>query len=216
MITVADAVHKELLASSTALEAMRLGVLNLRAFAKNIQPHIEEQTFKTVKLGTIVVALSRIASSLSTIQTLLPVVYVDEITIKSQLIDITFEKTKENLNRMHSFSKQLEKTEGYFFTVTQGVNEITFIVSDDLKERLLTHFRQQPKAEFEDLVGVNVRFSDTYISEPNIVYAILHKLAIRRVNVLEIVSTYTELTMIIARKEMEDAITELNTLFKRN
>lgn len=214
MITIIDAVKEELLISPTALESMRSGILNLRAFARQIHKNVETRTFKEVKIGTIVVALSRIAVNLENTEPLIPSINLHEITVKSPLTDITFEKTRENLSLMHKFSKNLENSEGHFFTSTQGINEITFIISDDLKESLLFHYKTVPKAILSGLVGIDVRFNEEYIEQPNVIYAILHRLAIRRINVLEIVSTYTELTVIVAREEMEIAIKELNTLFK--
>lgn len=214
MITIFAAVKEELLTSSIALESMRSGILNLRAFARQIHKNVETRTFKEVKIGTIVVALSRISLDLQDVESLIPIVNLDEITVKSPLIDVAYEKTNENLSLMHKFSKKLEKSEGHFFTATQGINEITFIISEDLKELLLSHYKFPPKVVITDLVGIDVRFNDGYIEQPNVIYAILHRLAIRRVNVLEIVSTYTELTVIVSRNEMEVAIKELNVLFK--
>jgi aspartokinase len=215
MIKVSDIVLELLQGSEIATEAMRLGVLNLRAFARQIQPLVERRAFKPVKIGTIVVALSRLRGAVSKSEPLNPVVLLDEISIKSPLVDVTFEKTRENTFSTHSFSKLLEDSVDHFFTVTQGINEITFIVSDNLKPKLLRHFSGKPKALIEDLVGLSVRFSDNYLPQPNVIYAILSKLAVKRINVIEIVSTYTELMIIIEKKEMELAVTQLNRMFKK-
>lgn len=215
MIKVSDIVYEILQGSETALEAMRLGVLNLRAFARQIQPQVEAKTFKTVKIGTIVVALFRISKRLDSIDPLQPHIILEELSIKSPLSDVTFENTRENARLAHTFSRLLGDSDGYFFTITQGVNEITIIVSDNLKPKLLRHFAHKPKSIFENLVGVNVRFGEQYLSQPNVIYAILAKLAAKRINVIEIVSTYTGLMLVIENKEMELAISQLNGLFKK-
>lgn len=215
MIKVTDTVLEILQSSETALEAMRTGVLNLRAFARQILPQVESKTFKPVKVGTIVVALFRISKTLGNIEPLQPQIILEELSIKSPLSDITFENTRENARLAHTFSRLLEDVDGHFFTVTQGVNEITFIVSDDLRPKLLNHFPHKPKSIFENLVGVNVRFSEDYLQQPNVIYAILAKLAAKRINVIEIVSTYTGLMIVIENDEMELAISQLNGLFKK-
>ncbi len=84
------------------------------------------------------------------------------------------------------------------------------IVSQEQQHRVLDHFQQKPIAVFTDLVGITVRFSEKYLAEPNVVYAILSLLAAKRINLIEIVSTYTELTMIIKKEEMEKTIQALN------
>ncbi len=215
MIKVSDTVENLLLSSETAMEAMRLGVLNLRAFAKQIKPLVEQKTFKPVKIGTIVVALTRLRDMVNKAESLVPEIKLEELSIKSPLTDITYEKTGESVRLAHTFSSALGDLNGHFFTMTQGINEITFIISDDLKSKLLGHFPGKPKAIFEDLVGLNVRFSEKYLPHPNVIYAILSKLAIKRINVIEIVSTYTELMIVVEKREMEMAITQLNELFKK-
>ncbi|HKC04482.1 MAG TPA: hypothetical protein VKC54_01275 [Patescibacteria group bacterium] len=215
MLKVSDTVREILENSETAVEAMRSGVLNLRAFARQIQPLVEAKTLKPVKMGTIVVALSRIGSSVKGIEQLVPNITLSELSIKSPLCDITYEKTGESVRLAHSFSNKLGDLNGHFFTMTQGIKEITFIISDDLRDKLLNHFPGNPKAIFQDLVGLNVSFSEDYLAHPNVIYAILSRLAIKRINVIEIVSTYTELMIVVEKKEMESAIAQLNGLFKK-
>ena len=215
MIKISDVVLNILESSETASEAMRSGVLNLRAYARQIQAQVEGKTFKPVKIGTIVVAMSRLRSSINKIESLVPNITLVELSIKSPLVDITYEKTGESVRLAHSFSPNLEHGNNHFFTMTQGTNEITFIISDGMKSDLLNHFTAKPKAIFTDLVGLSVRFNESYLSHPNVIYAILSKLAIKRVNVIEIVSTYTELMVVVEKKEMEVAISQLNELFKK-
>ena len=192
---------------------MRSEFLNLRAFAKQIRPEVEKKTFKPVKIGTIVVALSRIKNSQNEIEPIKPIIKLDELSIKSPISDITYEKNEETVRLAHDFSKQLGDLNGHFFTMTQGINEITFIISEDLRSKLMDHFQHKPKAIFDNLVGLNVRFSENYLQHPNVIYAILSRLASKRINVIEIVSTYTELMIVVEKKEMELAISQLNTLF---
>ncbi len=216
MIKISSVVSNILQGSETQMEAMRSGVLNLRAYARQIHPLVEGVTFKPVKIGTIVVALSRLRDSIDNIESIHPNITLEELNIKSPLTDITYEKSAEAVRLAHSFSQQLEELNGHFFTMTQGIDEITFIVSGDLKKKLISHFTTKPKAIFEELVGVNVRFSEEYLKHPNVIYSILSRLAAKRINVIEIVSTYTELMIVVEKEEMEGAIAQLNTLFKNN
>ncbi|MBI5221982.1 MAG: hypothetical protein HY980_00580 [Candidatus Magasanikbacteria bacterium] len=210
MLKIIDAVHDTLLDSEIAVEALRLDCLNLRAFARRIHKTIEEKTKKPVKVGTIVVALSRMAGAVKKTPALRPAVKFDALSIRSPLCDTTFENTKENLASARSFSKPLASRGGHFFTMTQGVNEITFIISDDLKTGLFKRFNVKPKVVSENLVGINISFSERYLSVPNVIYGIIAKVAIRRINIVEIVSTYTELTLIIHKEDLEAALKGLN------
>ena len=65
MITVSQAVSEIIQSDELASESLRSGLLNLSAYAGKIQKRIENITFKEVKTGTIVVALSRLTKTLT-------------------------------------------------------------------------------------------------------------------------------------------------------
>ncbi len=212
MLKVTDAVYEVVVDSEIAMEALRADCLNLRAFARGIHKTIEDKTKKPVKIGTIVVALSRMAGTVKKMPALQPTIKLDALSIKSPLCDITFENTKQNLASARSFSQPLASRGSHFFTMTQGINEITFIVSDDLRTMLLKHFNVKPKIVSEKLVGINLSFGERYLAVPNVIYSIMAKVAIKRINIVEIVSTSTELTIIIREEDTEKALKGLNPL----
>ncbi len=214
MRKISDIVFELLQASETALESMRAGILNFSAYAEFVQPEVEKLAWKPVKKTTIVVALSRIAKSMEELHALRPQVVLDELSIKSPLCDITYEKTKHTAKQIRTLSQELGDKENTFLIVTQGMSEITIITLEEDEQKITRHFSHPPKSIYRDLVGVSVRFSEQYLIQPNVIYSILSLLAAKRVNLIEIVSTYTELTMVIEKREMEVAITALNRSFK--
>lgn len=213
MLKISDAVKEILESSDTELEAMRSGVLNLSAYAAEIQNTVEKKTFKKVQKTTIVVALSRLQPKVGKLAPLKPAVHLNQLSVKSSLADITFEKNEHTFKQSRSLSAFLSKSEPQFLTITQGINEITVIVSEDQAELVLRHFHIKPKALYRELVGLTVTFSEKYLSEPNVIYAILASLAGKRVNIIEIVSTLTELSVIIHQTQLEASIHILNEKF---
>ncbi len=213
MIKISDIVQDILSASDLELEAMRQGVLNLSAYAEKIHPEVEKRAWKTVQKTTIVVALSRLQLKLSKISPLRPKIVLRELTVKSPLADITYEKTRETIKQSRSLSTIFSQAEAPFLTVTQGMNEITVIVSQDQLVAVMAHISVKPKSLFRDLVGITVTFSEKYLLEPNVIYAILAALAGKRINIIEIVSTYTELSVIISQSQVDLCIQTLNQFF---
>lgn len=220
MRSVSSAVEVVITQDTIALEAIMRGVLNLSAYAEEIQPEIEKITWKEVKKGTIVVALSRFIKEMHNnvvSSSIRPYVYVDDISIRSPLCNISFEKTKK---AQEATKKILESTmylkENSFFTITEGVSEITLIVPQKICNTILNVYLQpmynlQPKAVYRNLVGISVKFSEKYLSVPNVVYTLLGKLAVDKINVIEVVSTYTELAIIVEEKYTEQAVLALRT-----
>jgi aspartokinase len=93
-----------------------------------------------------------------------------------------------------------------FFAISEGTREIILIVPQETVKDIKNIFRNKMKAEYRNLVALSVRFSPDYVAQPNVLYALLGVLAIKRINLIEIVSTYTELTFILEQKDLEIAV----------
>jgi len=65
MLKISTTVEKIIASSEEALCALSQGYLNYSAYAKKIKKQVEEECKKPVKLGSIVVALSRLAKNYS-------------------------------------------------------------------------------------------------------------------------------------------------------
>jgi hypothetical protein len=209
MIRVSEAVEQILYEDGFVLEALQRGILNISAYAKEIHKAVEVKTMKPVRMGTIVVALSRIADN-ARLQNFSPNVVLDSFSVTTSISEITFERTAESLERLITLSNSFTNS-GDFFTITEGLHEITIICSENVRDTIRSHFGIKPKVVIDDLVAVSVRFSTDYLDIPNTIYALVGALATRHINVMEIISTYTELTFIVYKNEMEKTIRALNT-----
>jgi aspartokinase len=209
MISVFDAVKECLYHDEIPLESMRKGLLNFSAYAKKIIPQIEKRTFKKVKHGTIVVALARLSKNIGEIQALKPDVKVTNLIIKSPLYEYTFDKSDQVLDRISQLTSHLSQSESYF-AITQGISEVTLIMSEEIKSKIDDKFLDRTKSKYSDLVAITIRFPDEYLSVPNVIYSLVSLLATRRINLIEIVSTYTELSFIIKKEDMSRAIEALS------
>lgn len=213
MIKVSDAVLNQIRQDPAAHEAMKRGILNFSAYANSIQEKIEQATHKAVQVNTIIVALSRMAKFADSIKPLHVEVTVDSLNISSPLRDISFEKTIELQENVAEFVSGLEP-DSKFIAVTSGITEITVICSEELADRLLAQTQHPPKASISNLAAITVSFSDKYIPIPNTVYSLLTPLAVNSVNIIEIVSTYTEITFVIYQEELDIAVSALKPLMR--
>lgn len=217
MIKISDIVEEIVYSSEIALSALSQGYLNLSAYAKAIREEVEEKTKKPVRVGSIVVALSRLSKSLGEQKPLLPEIAIENLTVKSPLIEITFDKTGGNLGKLRELYTDSGLSSADFLTVTQGAGEITIIAAENAKQKILKIYKDiKPKVILENLVGLTVSFSEKYIPEPNVIYTLLRCLAIKRINIVEIVSTYTELTFILSKENLQEAFLTLNEIFQKS
>ena len=107
MITVAAAVEKIVTEDGFVREAMQRGILNISAYADTIHSRIEEDTFKPVARGTIIVALTRLQKKIGTSPPLTPQIALESIGVQTNISDITFEKTQEVLQKLQTLKMKL-------------------------------------------------------------------------------------------------------------
>ncbi|MEP7166550.1 MAG: hypothetical protein ABI758_01055 [Candidatus Woesebacteria bacterium] len=213
MRTVTQTVRQILFESELPLEAMREGVLNFSAYAAQIHPKVEELTWKSVRIGTITVALTRIAKELATVDPIRPQVTIDDLKIKYPLVDISFEKTAVALEKLSTIAGILDNDAKKVFVTTEGMSEITIVASAKLAQTIQTHFGIPPKATFTDLVGVSVGFDPKYLAVANTLYALISAVASKRINIIELISTHTELMFVIQQEDREKCVAALQQHF---
>lgn len=213
MSSVASCVRQVLDESDVALSALVGGFLNLSAYAKKIRPEVARRTRRDVSVGTIVVALCRYEIDARKRAPLTPKVRVESIAARSGLTEVTFAKNPANRSRLRALLERGEFSDAEVLTVTSGMKEISLIIPAGLKAAVLKVFKGEvPALVVENLAGLTVRFPAKYLTTPNTIFALLRPLAVARINIVEVVSTYTELTVVVAQKDLQAAFAVLSRL----
>lgn len=217
MIKISDVVRDILYSSEVALSAFNDGYLNLSGYAKQIRKEVEARAKKPVRPGSIVTALSRMKKSAGRAvpsTSLLPDVAIEDLSVKSGLAEIAFDRTASNLARLRELYRDSSINAGDFFMVTQGTGEITIIALENALPHISRIMRPaRSKAAIKNLVGLTARFDPDYLAVPNVIFTFVRRFALKRINITEIVSTYTELTFIIDQKDLQGAFLALNEFF---
>jgi aspartokinase len=199
--------------SEVALDALRDGILNLSAYAKKIRPEVARRARREVSLGTIVVALCRYEIDAKKRSPICPKVVIESISTRSALAEITFNKTTANRSRLRAIQENKKLAEADVLTIVSGVREISLIVPAALADELLKVFKNdEPTMVLNHLASITLQFSTKYINKPNTTFAMLRPLALQRINIVEVVSTYTELTVILAEKDLQLAFAVFSTM----
>ncbi len=100
-------------------------------------------------------------------------------------------------------SALLRTDEKDFVVITQGFREVMIIAPSRHKKDVTEILGAYPAFTQNKLFAATVHFSIDYLRVPNIVYALLTSLAVRQVNFVEIVSTATELSIIVGEDDIE-------------
>jgi hypothetical protein len=215
MMKVSVAVKHLLFLHEEALVALSNGYLNLSAFGKKILPSVEKLCKKEVKLGTIVAALNRMEDKIENAMPVRGSLIVEDIAIKTGLTELTYERTSELKKHVKLLyeGKTLGIDETLF--MCNGITEVTFFAYEKFS-RLLQQFFKKFKLKFNKagLVSITVRLAEKCIPTPNHTYAILRSLVMKKISVIDNISTYSELTFIVDEDDMHTAVGAINELLK--
>ena len=215
MLKVSDIVRDIVFSSEPELTVLSRGLLNFSAYAKRIHGDVERRARKPVQLGTIVVALSRISGEILDEDPLLPQIVLDGITVKSNLAEITFSKTSANRLRAQKLVTENEFAQADFMTITYGASELAIFAPMSLVQPVLRNFKPDaPKLLLERLAALTVQFSNVYIETPNMYFALMRAIAVKKLNIVELISTFTELTFLVRQTDLNELFQLLNSLMR--
>lgn len=185
------------------------GLLNYMAYARNIQREVESKAMKEVQLGSITAAVARYVLNIKPIE--LPSEKdIQQISVQTNLEGLTYERSEEVSKKIQSIYNELKVNNKTFVTVTQGINEITIIAENSVVDI----FRKKLKDyvtiyDISDIVGITAKFGIKYMAIPNLFYLLIRRLALKNINIVEIVSTATELTFIINKNNLQISLDQL-------
>jgi len=213
MITVPSAVEQILKKRPFIEEAFSQELINLSSLARLILPEVRELTFKEVKEGAILMALKRLPKTLRSASRIKDVLGKShDLIARSNLAEFTVLNSDFSIERHKKIIKEAEETKKYFLTITQGVFETTIIISKELKERIEEILgKGKVISQFDNLSSITIRLPGKTVLTPGVYYTILKYLAWEGINVVEVVSTFSEFTVILENKEVGHAFSLLKS-----
>jgi hypothetical protein len=218
MITAAEEIRRIVLASPFLEEGLSRGVMNYSALAREIRPQVRAALRREVSESAILMALRRLSSELGSRSVSQERMLREsgDLTVRSHLSEFTFRRSESILTPLTRLLDELRDSRDLFLTFTQGVFETTVIASASLEPTIREIFRDEPTvSHLTDLSAIVVKLPEEAVSLPGIHYPILRQLAWKGISVLEILSTYTELTIVLERAQVERAFATLLEFLSR-
>lgn len=218
MITISEAV-KDLLTQLPFLEeALSDNLVNVSSLARKLLPDIEKKLKKPVKEGAVIMAINRLAPNYYhkiNIGIKDFVTHLGDFTVRSDLVDYTYANTESLRKKQSIILNQLENQSGVFYTFSQGVNETTIIVSDSqetlMDELFKTEILISKKTDLATIT-MGLPVENTEIS--GFYYFILKNLAWEGVNIMDVISTTNEFTIVVKEEDITRAFSILRRIKK--
>jgi len=213
MISIADALNDIIKSYPLIEDGLSKGLINYSAFAREVKPKIEKRLYKNIKEGAIVMALKRISEKLAKNSERKQPLDLTDLTVRSNLSELTFLNSESLPDSTRRLLDNVSSNMNTLCTLSEGVRETTFIVSSEISNEVKKAFKGETLvSEIKDLSSVTIRLPREVVYIPGVYYQILKTLAFENINVIEVLSTYTELTIIVESKNVDRTFSTLKSL----
>jgi hypothetical protein len=190
-------------------EAMNEELINVSALARKLRPEIEQVSGKMVKEGAVVMAIKRMTPGVYhrlNIKITNLMSELGDFLVRSNLADFTYDNSDTLKPLQTELMQFLNRDKDSFFTLCRGLSETTFIVSSHHVETMNRLFKNEKLISHSNNLGsVTVKLPTENIETYGVYYYILKHLAWEGINIVEIISTSNEFTVVVKQDDIDKA-----------
>jgi len=202
MVTISNVVQKIVNSNVFIQETMTRGIVSYGSLAEQLRPEIEEELGRKVKSHAIVMALRRHAETLKEIHKKIEFDYSSEIIMKTDICDIALLRSHTLLNRIKKVYDMVNFETGDILNVIHGRYEVSIVTNARYLEKMQDFLEGEKILNLEkDLVALTLTYSKDFLYTPGVIFNVVRNIAWENINIFEIVSTNTELTFIIHKRD---------------
>jgi hypothetical protein len=209
-MTIAESVDQYLRQSPFLEEALADNLINVSSLARKMKPVIEARLEKPVMEGAIIVAINRREPNYYYKVNLGIKGFLHnlgDITVRSDLRDYTYVNSPSLLDNERTLIGRITKDPDQFVTVSRGIYETTIIISQTMAEAVTEIFTNEKLiAEKTNLSSITIRLPKNNTEISGIYYFILKKIAWAGINIVEIISTTNEFTLVVSEELVHQAL----------
>ncbi|OGG02661.1 hypothetical protein A2W14_01275 [Candidatus Gottesmanbacteria bacterium RBG_16_37_8] len=211
MISISDAVYEIVKQSPYLTEALSEQIINLSALARKIHLQVEEKVKKDINDGAIIAALKRIGHKLNKKYKKINILSnLGDITVRSNISEYTYLNTETLLKKVQELFLNIGSKKEIFLNLSQGVSESTIIASGNMEKEIAQIFKNETlTAKLENLSSISIKLPEETVDNPGAYYSILKLFALEGINMVEMVSTYTEVSLIFRAADIDRAFSVL-------
>ena len=218
-MTIQEAVSDILKAKPYLEESIDDGLINLSSLARQLADEVFARTGKKAAREAIVIAIQqhqpgKLPAIKHSYGNLLK--NLSNIIVRSHIAVFTFENSSSLPARLAQLSIIFSRKRGFFYTFSQGVFETTIILNIEGIGDLLEVFKKETEvARTDNLACITLYLPDENTQIAGYYYYILKMIAWEGINIMEILSTTNEFSIILSEPDVDRAFATLQKARKR-
>jgi aspartokinase len=202
IITISNVVQKLVDDNIYIQESINQNIVSYSSLASQFKPEIEEILGKNVKKHAIEMALRRYSDQIKQKHMIISFDYSSDIIMKTKICDITVLRSPSLLTKLKRLYDIVDFERGDILNIIQGSSEVIIVTNGRYKNKLHEILKDEKIIMTEEnLVSLTMTFSKDFYYTPGVIFNIIRNVAWENINIYEIVSTNTELTFIINKKD---------------
>jgi hypothetical protein len=209
--SIADYTREIVESDYAIIQALSENYANFSALARKIDFLIKEKTNKKVNIQAIISALKRIRNNLKiSSRKNFEVLATSSLSVRTDLAKISVKASKLNAEII---TKMMEKFYESIVQISWSPTAYTIVFDEMLYPNIISSFKKEEILEDKKgLAAIIVHSSENIIETPGCVSSILNKIALREINIEDVVSTYTYTLLLFKREDVIKAFDALNSL----
>jgi len=218
MITISQVVTDIIDQKPFLAENLDEGIINYSSLARMMVSEIEERLHKKIQEGAVLMALKRYKpkGNLVGISRITKVLNkTGDIIVRSDLVDYTIKNSETLLKKHIGLLNSLTEKKEVFYTFVQGVFESNLVVSSIISATIDKKFADEKIIEIQrNLSAITIRLAKENVKIPGLYYYILKQIAWEGINLIEVISTTNEFTLVVNDSDIDNAFKVLKNLKK--
>lgn len=214
MVTASAIVKKIVNERPMLQEGLRQGLMSFAAIADSIKPQVEQQLGSKVNDAAIIMAIRRHAEALQGSEDKnVKHEFNTQLILKTGLVYFSVKRSGRLFLQLEEIYKSIDYDAGDTLNTIQGNNEVSIITNDKYEKKVAAALEKERVTTKErNLVSISMSLKNDFVYTPGVIFAATRKLHWDNVNIFELVTTATELTLIFQKKDAMRAYASLQEL----
>ncbi len=215
MVTISHLVEKIVNSRPLLYQAMQQEIVSFGNLAEKIEKEIEEELGKRVKRSAVVMALRRYSEKIAARSKIPKFDFRSEINMKTNLCDIAVRKNPDVFEKLEKISKIADYAKGDTLNIIHGNHEISIVTNMKHLKEIGKALKGEKIIKIEEnLVALSLNFSEKFLYTPGVISTVVRNLTWEDINIYELISTFSEMTFIIAEKDATKGYDALQRIVK--
>ncbi|TQI70828.1 hypothetical protein JM79_1753 [Gramella sp. Hel_I_59] len=212
MKTITTVVHDIIRHQPFLDDAIARDIVNFSGLASDIQPQVEQEMRKTVKQGSIIMALRRYAPHRTKIN-MKSLRELGDIIVRSGITEYTFLNSKTIIANKAKLLESVKDQTGIYLNYSSNYQESNILVSSTLTDLVEDCFRNEVRVTVKkELSSITIALPKNSSQTVGLYFYMFKLLAYEGIPVFEMISTSNYFALFLEKEYVNKAFLLLNEI----